>query len=118
MELLIDFVIGCLLSYGFLNSLSAVLSQWLLIDSKDLMVTLLKQMLTLEVDVSSLMDADLMLLLLLLVVLTYALVATLMLKKSCFLLCLPLVGLMSYQFFRQLLWSVAKTHYKYITNDL
>ena len=118
LDLLIDIVIGCLLSYGFLTTLSTVLSQWLLIDSKDLIMTLLKQLLMLEVDMSLLLDLDLVLLLLLLVVLTYAMVSRLMLKKSLFLLCLPLVVLMSYQFFRHLLWSVIVTHYKYITNDL
>ena len=74
LDLLIDIVIGCLLSYGFLTTLSTVLSQWLLIDSKDLIMTLLKQLLMLEVDMSLLLDLDLVLLLLLLVVLTLSLI--------------------------------------------
>ena len=118
LDSLIDIVIGSLLSYGFLLSLSAVLSQWLLIDSGDLIVELLRQVLTLEVDTSLLLDWDLLLLLLLLVVVTYAMVSMLMLRKSVFLLCLPLVTLLSYQFVRRLLWSVIMMHYKYITNDL
>ena len=99
--------------------LSFVLSQWLLIDSSnDLIITLLKNMLLLDLDLSLLLDGDLLLLLLLIFVLTYVLVSMLMLKKSCFLLCLPLVALLSYSWFRHLLWSVIMLNYRYITTDL
>ena len=119
LDLLLDFVFGLVLSYGFLYVSSFVLSQWLLIDSnEDLIVSFVKLVLMLDFDVSLLLDADLLLLLLLIVVLTYALVRLLMLKKSCFLLCLPLVILLSYRWFRHLLWSVAVANYRYITTDL
>ena len=116
---LLDFVFGCLLSYSSLYVLSFVLSQWLLIDlSGNLVVTLLKHMLSLETDLTLLMDLDLLLLLLLILVLTYAMVQLLLVKKSCFLLCLPITVLLSYQWFRHLLWSVIMAHYRYITTDL
>ena len=118
MDVVLDFLLATTLSYLLLYSVTFLLTEWLLLDRQgDLFVSLVKSLLYLDGNLS-LVDADLLLLLTLLLVTWYAAAKVLLIRQWCCLATFPVVALLSYGWFRWLMYSIASAHYTYIVSHL